>query len=374
MSSISGSEDYSRFQFRPGNVIHQFRIIRPYRDGVFKEVYLVEKVPQLSLEQTDTEEKLMTVLKLFKRDADIKSASASAEQNLVMLEQLAQAGGVSEDPRVIKFFKEIGALYALQKTGGHDNIAKIVDAGVYSVGENAPAHLYFVEEFVEGDTLAQLWERQTPNEEGLKQMSPDTTLGIFEPVACGVKYLHENEMTHGDLQPKNILITPEHADGEGRIIPIRPVITDFGNAHVVTDEEYRQVGSILYRSPEELVGMPGTQSSDVWAVGIMLYVGLTGRYPFNVDLEQWATLTADEKRDAEERLKVDIAYDRIEPVTRYNPAVSDALSDIVRSALRRHPDQRIGAKSLHTKLANERKRLLLRQTPPPINPQGPPQE
>ena len=101
----------------------------------------------------------------------------------------------------------------------------------------------------------------------------------------------------------------------------------------------------------------------------MLYVSLTGEYPFNVDIEQWTTLTPDEKRAVEERLKVGIAYGRIEPVTKYNPAVSDGLSEIVKSALKRHPDQRIGAKSLHTKISNERKRLLLRQTPPPINPQ-----
>ena len=364
--SASVSQDYSHFQLKPGNVINKFRIIRPYAEGVFKEVYVVERVPQLSLEQADTQEGLLTVLKLFKRSTDIKSASASAEYNLDML---ADTPAFDDDPRVTKFFKEVGALHVLQKKGGHENIAKIVDAGVYSIGENAEAHLYFVEEYIEGDTLAQILARLMPNDKGLRQMGPEMALSVFEPVALGLKYLHDNNMTHGDLQPKNVIITPERRNGEGIILPMRPALTDFGNAHLGGDEEYRQVGSILYRSPEELVGMPGTQSSDVWGVGMMLYVALTGKYPFNVDLDKWPTMDREEKKAAEERLKVNIAYDKIEHVTKYNPGVSDGLSDIVRSVLKRHPEQRIGAKSLYIRLSNERKRLLLRQTPPPINPQ-----
>ncbi len=99
---------------------------------------------------------------------------------------------------------------------------------------------------------------------------------IVRQVAEAVHHGHRNGIIHRDLKPENVLI-----DDVGR-----PLVMDFGLAYDVGDqrsltESGEIIGTPSYMSPEQASGEPARDpSTDVWALGAILYWGLTGRAPF----------------------------------------------------------------------------------------------
>jgi serine/threonine protein kinase len=173
---------------------------------------------------------------------------------------------------------------------------------------------------------------------------------IFYQLAGGVEFLHEEcKMAHCDIKGENIIVTP---DG-------RPVLTDFGNARLVTSEDYLQRGSILYRSPEELLltNKPAGKASDIWAMGLLLYQALSGKYPFETNPPDWSGKKGEELEQLTAELKMNIALDNIAPISRYNPGVPDNLKAIIKGALKRHPDQRWRIRRIVEALEDQRSLL-----------------
>ncbi|MFO0845262.1 MAG: serine/threonine-protein kinase [Gemmataceae bacterium] len=170
---------------------------------------------------------------------------------------LAQAaGGPAETSR---FHQEAEATARLQ----HPNIVQIYEVGEH---EGCP---YFVLEFVGGGTLAeQLHGTPLPVRRAVE---------LAAALARGVQHAHEHGVLHRDLKPANVLLAP---DGT-------PKITDFGLAKRL-DIDRRQTlkGAILgtpsYMAPEQAEGLSDelTPSTDVYALGAILYECLTGRPPF----------------------------------------------------------------------------------------------
>lgn len=120
----------------------------------------------------------------------------------------------------------------------------------------------------------------------------------------GLDFLHGLGLAHGDVKPANALITPE-----GRV-----VILDFGivrdwRADEITDQ-HPFIGTPAYLSPECLFGSPSNPASDMYAVGVILFEGLTGR-DFEIGIDAASALrrsrmagtgAADEARLALEEL------------------------------------------------------------------------
>lgn len=105
-------------------------------------------------------------------------------------------------------------------------------------------------------------------------------------LADGVSALHAGGRIHRDLKPGNVLVTDA-----GRV-----VILDFGLVADI-DQDYTEgtlhqsiAGSAAYMSPEQAIGSPLSASADWYAVGVMLYEGLTGRWPFSGSLYQILTM------------------------------------------------------------------------------------
>uniref|UniRef100_A0A8B9TH46 non-specific serine/threonine protein kinase n=1 Tax=Anas platyrhynchos TaxID=8839 RepID=A0A8B9TH46_ANAPL len=99
---------------------------------------------------------------------------------------------------------------------------------------------------------------------------------IFAQVVGAVRYLHDRNLVHRDLKCENVLLA---ADGR------RAKLTDFGfskEAGTFPELSTTFCGSAAYASPEVLLGIPyDAKKYDVWSLGVMLFVMVTGYMPFN---------------------------------------------------------------------------------------------
>ena len=147
----------------------------------------------------------------------------------------------------------------------HPNIARLLDAG--STDEGLP---YFVMEYVEG----------VPVTHFLDAMGAPISarLAIFLKVCAAVEAAHRNSIIHRDLKPSNILV---NQDGEPKLLDfgIAKVIgADPGPLELTATEEQRLTP--IAASPEQALGSPITKSSDIYALGSLLYEMLTGSRPY----------------------------------------------------------------------------------------------
>lgn len=152
-------------------------------------------------------------------------------------------------------------------TLNHTNIAKLLDAGVTDDG--LP---YFILEYIEGTSINQYCD-----ENALPIME---RLRLFQEVCQAVQFAHQNLIVHRDLKPGNIMVTPK---GEVKLL-------DFGIAKVLSPQkievsEWKTQADLRlltpeYASPEQLRGEAMTTASDIYQLGILLYVLLCGHHPF----------------------------------------------------------------------------------------------
>jgi len=148
----------------------------------------------------------------------------------------------------------------------HPGIVTIHDALEDPESESS----YIVMEFVAGRTL-----------ESILLSSPligtERSLGIVRQIAEALDYAHKEKIVHRDLKPANILITE---DGRAKI-------TDFGIAKIAAREGALRTVAIMgtpsYMSPEQVRGGEVDARSDLFSMGILLYLMLTGQKPFSGD-------------------------------------------------------------------------------------------
>jgi tetratricopeptide (TPR) repeat protein len=98
--------------------------------------------------------------------------------------------------------------------------------------------------------------------------------GALTQLADGLSYLHGLGKLHRDIKSANVLVTPD-----GRV-----VLLDFGLVTELDLESVEQsmnlVGTPAYMAPEQLEGLGATAATDWYAVGVLMFSALTGRYPF----------------------------------------------------------------------------------------------
>ena len=139
---------------------------------------------------------------------------------------------------------------------------------IHRVGESA-GFVYFVMSYVEGETLGERLRRAGP------LPAADATR-VLREVAWALAYAHGRGIVHRDVKPDNILLEA----GTGRAL-----VTDFGiahggaNAEIATDPG-KIMGTAHFMSPEQAAGEPIDGRSDIYALGVVGYLAVSGRLPF----------------------------------------------------------------------------------------------
>jgi len=159
----------------------------------------------------------------------------------------------------------------------HPNIAELIDAGVSPAGQP-----YLVLEHIEGDHIDRYCDHHRL---GLK-----ARIRLFLDVLGAITHAHANLIVHRDLKPPNILV---RNDGQVKLL-------DFGIAKLL--EEEGQCGATAltadggramtpeFAAPEQLTGEAATPATDVYALGVLLYILLTGQHPVGPGPHTYADL------------------------------------------------------------------------------------
>ncbi|MCJ1307677.1 Protein kinase [Agyrium rufum] len=106
------------------------------------------------------------------------------------------------------------------------------------------------------------------------KMSEDKARRFFQQIVCAVEYCHRHKIVHRDLKPENLLLDDD----------LNVKIADFGLSNIMTDGNFLKTscGSPNYAAPEVISGkLYAGPEVDVWSCGIILYVLLVGRLPFD---------------------------------------------------------------------------------------------
>lgn len=151
----------------------------------------------------------------------------------------------------------------------HPHIARLLDAGIAETGQP-----YLILEYVSGQHIDAYCDK--------KNLDIDARVRLFLDVLAAVAHAHTNLIVHRDLKPSNVLVAD---DGVVKLL-------DFGIAKLIIDDATphvngataitREGGNALtpeYAAPEQLLGQPITTSTDVYSLGVLLYLLLGGQHP-----------------------------------------------------------------------------------------------
>lgn len=150
----------------------------------------------------------------------------------------------------------------------HPHIVPLFEA------DEADGLLYYVMEYVEGETLADRLRREGP-------LRLEDALRITAQIADALQYAHDRGIIHRDIKPANVLLARGHA-----------LVTDFGVAKITdaaaaggSPEKLTGtgigIGTVGYMSPEQAAGERRIDArSDIYALGVLLYEMLVGEPPF----------------------------------------------------------------------------------------------
>ncbi|HZR57474.1 MAG TPA: serine/threonine-protein kinase [Terriglobales bacterium] len=224
------ARNLDEYKERIGRYIGPYRLLRVLGEGGMGRVYLAERADDL-----------------YQQQVAIK---------------LMHAGFAQTQRMLLRFGAERQILANLN----HPNIARLVDGGV---DDGLP---YLVMEFIDGVPVDEYCQKN--------KLRTDERLRLFCTVCEAVEYAHKNLVVHRDIKPGNILVT---ADG-------MPKLLDFGIAKLLAADGIEpgqtctaeRMMTPEYASPEQVRGENITTSTDVYALGVLLYELLSGARPFHL--------------------------------------------------------------------------------------------
>ncbi|KAM6949587.1 LOW QUALITY PROTEIN: protein kinase D4, partial [Aplochiton taeniatus] len=133
-------------------------------------------------------------------------------------------------------------------------------------------YVFVVMEKLHGDML----EMILSNEKG--RLPERITRFLVTQILEALRYLHFKHIAHCDLKPENVLLASSEP------FPLVK-LCDFGFARIIGEKSFRRsvVGTPAYLAPEVIGSQGYNRSLDMWSVGVIAYVSLSGTFPFNED-------------------------------------------------------------------------------------------
>jgi serine/threonine-protein kinase len=233
----------------------------------------------------------------------------------------------------------------------HPHIAELLDAGISSDGQP-----YLILEYVDGPTIDQYCDQH--------KLDLEARVRLFLDVLSAVAHAHANLIVHRDIKPSNVLVT---TGGEVKLL-------DFGIAKLLEGEGQTGAATLLtheggsaltpeYAAPEQLTGQPVTTATDVYALGVLLYVLLSGRHPAGSGLHSPAELVKAVLDLEPPRVSEATTADNSKLIAERRGATPDKLrrelrgdlDTIVGKALKKSPQERYASV---TEFANDLQRYL----------------
>jgi serine/threonine protein phosphatase PrpC len=200
--------------------------------------------------------------------------------------------------------------------------------------------LYLVTEYIEGISLHQ-WIIDNP------KPSLEEVRVIIEQVVKGLQAFHRQEMIHQDIRPQNIMIDQSNT----------VKIIDFGSTYIagVTGSKTEEImrGTLLYSAPEYFLGQQGSPQSDIYALAVMTYQMLSGRFPYGVEISK--------ARSAKEQRR--LVYNRLVDDESELPSWID---DALQKALQINPLKRYSELSEFIYDLRNPNKVFLSRTRPPL--------
>jgi eukaryotic-like serine/threonine-protein kinase len=176
---------------------------------------------------------------------------------------------------------------------------------------------YLVVEYIKGQTLRAVLEEYAAN-----PMPVAEAIRITLQICDALEYCHAHGIVHRDIKPENIMV---QENGDIKIIDFGIALLE-GARRVTWRGLSGTMGTPDYMSPEQIKGERGTVSSDIYAVGVMLYEMLCGHTPFEGE-NIFAVMNQHVSQDPPSILLT-------------NPKLSPELATVVMRTIRRDPDKR----------------------------------
>lgn len=146
--------------------------------------------------------------------------------------------------------------------------------GIHNMGIDQGVCPYYVMDLLEGDSLAQIIQKQ-------RRIEPERAINLFLQVADALDAAHQQGIIHRDIKPSNIMVLSDKSRGE------QTKLVDFGIARLSNRNYTKQfetvIGSVFgtpyYMSPEQGLGRTVDERSDVYSLGCAFFEALTGVPP-----------------------------------------------------------------------------------------------
>jgi len=252
--------------------INNYRIISKIGEGGMGIVYLAEHLT-------------------IKRKAAIKELNPLLSQN----EQIKK-----------RFVNEAVALSQLN----HQTIIALYDF----ISQND--RLYLIMEYAKGLTLSQIIVKNG-------MISEVSAVNILKEILNGFNYAHFKGIIHRDIKPSNIIVDSS----------VSPKILDFGIAKIIDNnlkisKTGMKVGSVLYMSPEQILGKEVDFRTDIYSLGVTLFEMLSGKFPFDVNT------------GSEYEIKSKIVNGNFKLIKSINPLISERIQNSIIIATDKNPENR----------------------------------
>ena len=200
----------------------------------------------------------------------------------------------------------------IMKLCHHPNVVRLLDHF-----ENAE-YIFIVMEYIRGGRLTDYMKEKKFN------FTEKRVAELIYEIALGVKYLHKYGIIHRDLKPDNIMLT--EASDRGHI-----KIMDFGLSKILGKKEKTSdgFGTLTFVSPEVLIRKPYNKEIDIWSIGVILYLMLSGDLPF------------DDPEDDEQKIAKSIVFKDVEFPQKKFGNKSKEVIDLIKRCLTKEPRDRI---------------------------------